>query len=565
MLNFFNGISIKSRILLNSGLLLCLIAFCSFYALQSMQRIGGELEGIAKFDMPLTESIMALTEHELQQEVHLERAIRYGMLLDREKGAQQHFMAEIDAFNALNSKVDKEILADEAFVDKAISEMHDIEAVAEFTKIGSMVKQIEKGHHLFAEHSRQIFALLKAGKPHEAELKAELLQTEEEKLEQALEAVLFKIEHFTEEAIHRAEEHEHEAFTTMLIVSIGAFVLGIFLSWSLANSIAARLKMVDHDLAAIATGDLTKTIDYSGRDEIASLQNSALEMQNQLKDMLSQINSTTDEVSSSAEEMSAVMTQTLSNAMQQQQEASQVANAMNNMNKSSEEVADNIVETVNTANSANQETVAGHKVVAATVHEINTLSEQINQVSEAILKVQNDSHEINSVLVVIKGIAEQTNLLALNAAIEAARAGEQGRGFAVVADEVRTLAAKTQESTEEINQTIENLQNGSQQAVDVMQQSKKQVEAVVNAANQAGDSLTTISASVDSINNMSHHISGLAEQQKNICSDIHERILKIQDMTEETSQGAKATATASEMLASNSHKLQDLVNRFRVA
>ncbi|MCU7849731.1 MAG: methyl-accepting chemotaxis protein [Candidatus Thiodiazotropha sp. (ex Lucinoma kastoroae)] len=237
---------------------------------------------------------------------------------------------------------------------------------------------------------------------------------------------------------------------------------------------------------------------------------------------------------------------------------------MNEMTVTVQQVAVNINHTASAADEANQQTSEGSLIVQRSIAQINKLAEQVETSSHTINDLEKHSETINTVLDVIKGIADQTNLLALNAAIEAARAGEQGRGFAVVADEVRTLADRTRKSTDEINGMIEKLQAGSRQAVTVMDQSREEAKSAVEFATQTGDALATITQAVEKINEMSTQIASAAEEQGSVAEEINRNIVKINDMSNQTADGASETATASQDLARMATELQGLVKRFTV-
>jgi len=353
--------------------------------------------------------------------------------------------------------------------------------------------------------------------------------------------------------------------TVMIIGTLIAIAIGVFVSIFLSRMISVPLRAVVSRAKAIAAGDLTGAdLPTKGNDELTELAHATNEMNASLHKMINQVLSSTAQLGAAAEEMSAVTMQTSQGIQEQQSQTDQLATAMNEMAATVQEVARHAVEAARAASTANDESANGRQVVSDAVGSMDSLAKAIGSASEAIARVEADSDRIGTVLDVIRGIAEQTNLLALNAAIEAARAGEQGRGFAVVADEVRTLAGRTQESTQEIQEMIESLQAGSKEAVQLMEQSHDETQTGVGQTAKAGDALSAIADEVARINDMNAQIASAAEEQSSVAEEINHNVVSISQVTSETAQGAEQTARASEDLANLATDLQGMVSRFKV-
>jgi len=555
MNKLLNNLSVKAKIMGNSIFLLVVIAFISFYANQNMRKIGNELEAIAEVYVPLTQRITSITEHQLVQTIHVERVLRLAHMQNQVSKIEE----AINQFDLLSKKVNEEIKHAESIAKNGIEFGHNQQEIKEFTKVNAQLHKIEKAHSDFEHHSYNIFALIKKDDTDAVDGLSGLLEQEEDQLNHELASLLAQIGNFTQGAAMLAEEHEHKTEFMLMIMAFIALVFGLSTSLLLSNRIISDIKSA----TKIASGDLGDAIAVKSDDEIGELLHAMNGMRAKLLNMVSEISGTTEQLSTAAEQISVITTQTSANIQQQQSETEQVATAMTEMNATVVEVSANVTNTAEAAKSANVETEKGLRVVTDAVSGIRELAKKVENASLVISQVEQDSENINTVLDVIKGIADQTNLLALNAAIEAARAGEQGRGFAVVADEVRTLAGRTQESTAEINDIIEKLQAGSRKAAEAMRESQDQSNQVVEKAELASHSLSAIATAVSKIDQMSSQIALSAEEQISVSDEMHKNITHISEMANMNTVGARQTSEAGAELASMASNLQGLVAQFR--
>ncbi len=343
-------------------------------------------------------------------------------------------------------------------------------------------------------------------------------------------------------------------------------VLGLGLAWAVSLMITSPLCAAAEAMKDIAEGegDLTRRLNASGKDEIGQLAESFNAFITKIQGVIREVTASTSQLSAAAEEMSMITGETRTGVQRQQSETTLVATAINEMSSTVHEVAGNAETAASGASQADSQAEQGKQVVTSTVSSIRTLASEVETAAGVISQLEKDSESIGSVLEVIRGIAEQTNLLALNAAIEAARAGEQGRGFAVVADEVRSLASRTQESTQEIQEMIERLQRGSRDAVTAMESGQEQAHQTVEQASQAETSLNEISAAVAQINEMNAHIAEASRQQGEVVEEINKNIVNITQVADDSANGADQLSTASQELANLAVNLENQVSHFKI-
>ncbi|GFZ59179.1 methyl-accepting chemotaxis protein [Pseudomonas amygdali pv. eriobotryae] len=343
-----------------------------------------------------------------------------------------------------------------------------------------------------------------------------------------------------------------------------ALVLSILAAWVITRQITTPLQETLEVVERVASGDLSRNLKVDRKDELGKLQATIQRMTVSLRELVGGIRDGVTQIASAAEELSAVTEQTSAGVNSQKVETDQVATAMHEMTATVQEVARNAEEASQAAVAADRQARDGERVVNEAIAQIERLASSVGNSSEAMGALKQESDKIGSVLDVIKSVAEQTNLLALNAAIEAARAGEAGRGFAVVADEVRSLAQRTQKSTEEIEALIARLQSGTQQAATVMDSSRELSTSSVELTRRAGGSLESITKTVSAIQAMNQQIAAAAEEQSATAEEINRSIINVRDVSEQTSAASEETAASSVELARLGNHLQLLVSRFTV-
>ena len=354
--------------------------------------------------------------------------------------------------------------------------------------------------------------------------------------------------------------------STLLIIGSSALALlvGLIAAWVITRLIVAPLRAVIAVAQQIASGDLSGRMEISRRDEIGQLMQAMQQMGNSLSQMVSGLQAGIEQLASSAHSLSSVTEQTTAEVSNQKDETEQVATAMNQMTATVHDVARNAEQAAQAAQTADAKVDSGQQVVRMSLQRIELLATSSNSASASIESLSAQIQNIGTVLSVIQSVAEQTNLLALNAAIEAARAGEQGRGFAVVADEVRALAKRTQQSTEEIERLVSTLRSAAQSSVQQIQQSGELVKLAVSDALETEGALGSIAAAVSLIQQMNQQIAAAAEEQSSVAEEINRSVTSIRASADHSALSMQGNAASSIQLAQLGAQLKGMVGHFRL-
>ncbi len=471
-------------------------------------------------------------------------------------------IADPDNVNASYSKIENLGKSIETELAKYRSMMGNTEAEKEEHAV---VDKLAATYTTYREQISKIVALIKQGKVQEAR---ESVMPAMAALGSAMDESAARLQKINfEYASYHGEIGRSLYGKSQQITWIAIFVaisLTVFLSWRMTLSLTTPLKAAILSAQTIAAGNLTRSLDVSGTDEAAQLLQSMDSMQKTLRDTLEHIGRSAEQLASSTEEMSAVMSESAQGLQQQNNEIEMAATAVTEMSQAVEEVASNAVTTSTQSKAASTTALQGQAQLTDTLTAIGALTDNVMDASEQARNLAAQTQNISKVLDVIRAVAEQTNLLALNAAIEAARAGEAGRGFAVVADEVRSLAHRTGDSTREIETMIGSIQLGTNQTVDALLTSAEQARQTQTQATSANEALRTIAQAVGDIDERNMVIASAAEEQAQVAREVDRNLVRIRDLSIQTSAGAEQTHSASQELSRLAGDLSALVRRFKV-
>ncbi|MBC3255381.1 methyl-accepting chemotaxis protein [Pseudomonas paralactis] len=537
------NMNIAPRAFLGFAFIGALMLLLGVFALNQMSKIRAATEDITSASVP---SIRALDEF-TQLTLRL-RVLSYRLLTNREPDVQQK---TLEAFELRN----QQIRTAQGIYEKLIASTQERNAYDEYLRLLGQYRQIEERMKSLSR-ANQIDELRSL-------LNNELLNNSEQ-----VNVVLTRLLDINNDDANatnqRAKDQYDMAFNLVVGLLVVATALTVLFAWLLTRSITLPIARALEAAEEVAEGNLTRPITVDGNDEAGRLLAAMAKMQNKLRDTLQRIAGSATQLASAAEELNAVTDESARGLTQQNNEIEQAATAVNEMTSAVEEVARNAVSTSEASRNATTSAGDGRDLVQETVSAIERMSADVQATASLIGDLANESRDIGKVLDVIRGLADQTNLLALNAAIEAARAGEAGRGFAVVADEVRALAHRTQQSTSEIERMIGSIQTGTEHAVDSMRNSTERAESTLNIAKGAGMSLDTINTAIVEINERNLVIASAAEEQAQVAREVDRNLVNIRDLSVQSATGASQTSAASNELSRLAVDLNGMVGRFRL-
>ncbi|ABD79345.1 methyl-accepting chemotaxis protein [Saccharophagus degradans] len=544
-MEWFNDLSFRWKLRLPLALIGLLMAFIALMAMMILSEISRSSAQVTENNLPATEFLLE-ADRDLHQSLIAERTL------------------VLSPANQVNASELRKTLNEN--LDQAKTRVAKFEALMDDSEIKSLVGDFNRRFDKRRATTERLLSSLDSNRASAVQISMGEAATQFDEMRDVIDT-LTELTHrksvvLSDEIAASAAAAQIKMMSLLIVGLALCLALGILLprfAGARLNALLERLKSI-----AEGDGDLTQRLETTGKDEFGQIAHEFNVFVANLQESIANVVAVSNQLADKSNYIDKESNSTSQTADRQRQETTMAATAINEMSATVLEVARNTSSAADSAKSADQCAVDGQKIVTAMARGVEALAEEIETSSSAINLLKEDSVSVGAVLDVIRGIAEQTNLLALNAAIEAARAGEQGRGFAVVADEVRTLAQRTQESTQEIREVIERLQGGADTAVERMTGSSRKVGENVDAANNAGAALANITEAVKQIVDLNVQIASAAEEQTTVTEEINRNMVNISEQTEITAESAQSLATAAQELRNLSDNLHQTVGRFKV-
>lgn len=538
-MTLFNGLSLRYKIFA-----IALTGAAGFliylgYSLLAQQRIESNLKHMEQVAFPLTEKID-----------------RSGLLLFKVRNELANAVADLDEDRIAEARRHHQDM------------LTTLDAIRQLLPQNQQIQQLSDAYKQYWQSASQMAEGMIKGSLELAQLAQRAQQANQ--TYDAFSTMLEQLrqqnyQNFSAE-IQATSDESSRTLKVGLMIALIMIAMLQFTAWYISSLITRLVNRIVHSLGSMATGhgDLTIRLQTRATDEIGKLVTNFNGFISHLQLLVRVMANLSFGVSAGSEKVLTIATATRRGIQHQQDEIEQVATAVNQMSATASEVAESAESAADATRKASEETSASQKVMEANIRAITELVQDVQRARDVIQTLAKESEQIGNASKTIQGIAEQTNLLALNAAIEAARAGEQGRGFAVVADEVRALAARTEETTSDIQSVTERLNHNMKEAVQVMELSQGNAQKAVEQSRQAENSLNSIMQHVATINNMNAQVATAAEEQSQVAAEISANIVRINEVSENTVREASNTASASEQLAEQAEQLRSIVNEFKV-
>jgi methyl-accepting chemotaxis protein len=558
----FSKLTIANRLILVFALFSLLLVSVSMVTMGKLFVMGKHLDGINQRDIPLSRAFNQLNEIQIKREVQFQSGLRYALEAGLDDAAWSAFerVDSVLAQQHQNQALQLQVLLDG--VDRAVASAVSSNEQAEYDRLAEVAAELTVINQTWTKQAQEVFALLREKDVEFALELSDEIHLLGKQINSKIEVALQEISTFTANASGQLEEERASIINILLVMTLVAISFSVTVAFDTIRVIRSGIEKISLAAHAIAEGDLITSVEQNLAGELGALLAVINTMREKLHALVGSVSYSSTEVLEASVHLGDISNDMSLHVRRQNLEVEQVAAAMDELSATAREIARHAAETQSTTAEANSVSRTGEQIVNQAGATMQELSASLDETSMALNEVSNCSDNIGSVLDVIKSIAEQTNLLALNAAIEAARAGEQGRGFAVVADEVRSLAQRTQDSTLEIETMIERLRNGASNAVSAMHLCSARGLDAGSKGQQASEILHDIGDSMTRVNDMNVQIASASEEQTAVVDEIVSNVANISSSANANLQSMEEVMAAREQLAGSAKLLQQQVAIF---
>ncbi|AYC05386.1 Methyl-accepting chemotaxis protein McpQ [Vibrio cholerae] len=562
-MKWFNNLSITQKMIALVGCLLALTLMVSTYSITKMKRVAVEIEAIAHDNLPLAKLMTDMTVHQLEGAITLERVFRAAGIESSQGKQQNQYQAQL---MELVNKFKQEFNQSRQLLESSIEHAISPSIRSYLTNLEQDLDSLGREHQEFERKLNDLLNELRSGR--EVKLlvaDAEQIEQLQISLDQRLIDILRKIEQATEQSVLVTEQEEREALWGMIYLSAFAILFGLILGFAFSKQIVMAIARARKLANEMAEGNFSKRAKVTTGDEIGQLITSMNTMAQSISYIIGEVIDRANTIASTVTQLASSAESNKQSVQKQQANTEQVTSAMTQMASTITEVASSAEESSAATARAQENARYSCDILSETETVSCQLVANAQQSQQMIVELEASTRQIESFVLVVEGISEQTNLLALNAAIEAARAGEQGRGFAVVADEVRALASRSQQATHEIKGLIQTLVERAQSATKMIDSSDRQIEESFSSITAAKKQLDSINLALLELTSANTQVAAASEEQSVAADEISHNMTDIRDAGETIMLSAQETAQASEELAQQAQGLKLLMGRFVIS